>query len=304
MMSVWAKLWDDVTYSHQKCNDRDGVLYKLFTSVVDIHEKEKCPYKTLKKLEIGLSQDDMRSNSRGVDVEDAIKSLVWPTGGLWALISLIKKNRFVSAPLPLYASIGTLNPSRTPCKCIEPKVEVIKTTIHSGYGSNRQTSSVRSAGGNATTIRGRTRRSTVSPSVTTTPKPIANPDVSTVTHTHGSFTASSITAGKPAATDITTSSANNYSMSNNTYNYESYTGVAGGSNNTLYLHDPNYASYSSHPTSTLQETRIQEISSGVLDSNSTACGAAAGLLAVGCVGVGAAYVFDIGGFGTMVNGMF
>ncbi|GIX62815.1 lysine-specific demethylase 4B, putative [Babesia caballi] len=301
--SVLAKLWDDVHWFRQRCNDTNGALYKLLCDG-GIHERQNCPYSEMEKLALGFRKDDINGTSRGEDIQGAINALIGHAGSLWALIVLIKKHAVKTASLPLYAAIGTKTPYNTRCLCIERKVEAGEETSYNSYRSSRQTRSSADRSSGNTRTRGRTRRSAPVASVTVNPKIIANSDASEVTDTRVSVTATSVAVGTPTVSASITKPGNTYATPSGNQADVPQTGSGYPNGDIMYFHSLS-SSYSSHQTPTLQETRLQEVRSSTgSGSNRTACGAAAGLLAVGCVGVGAAYVFDIGGFGTMVNGMF
>ncbi|GIX66247.1 GSCFA domain protein [Babesia caballi] len=307
--SLLARLWDDVKWFLQSCNDKNGELYKLLTLNSDIHDKEGCPYKTLEKLEIGVSQDDMRSNSRADKVEAAIKSLVWPTGSLSILIDLIKKNKTLSSSM-LYAKIGNINPSNTRCLCIVPKAELSKATTPIVKPSVRSRRSVPRAP--VRKPRQKAQRGTSDKIESTDEtKNQANPvntDPSVAKAHDGPGSVSNITtrtstiattSNDSAASNIANrDTANKFLFMNPYYVTGSYQ-----KNNYKWHYDSRTSMYSEAPSqpTIYNITAAQSTQSG---SRCAASGAAVGCLLVGCVGVGAAYGFNIGGFGTMVNSLF
>ncbi|GIX66194.1 phage tail protein [Babesia caballi] len=275
LFAILARLWNDGTWQFQRCNDEKGSLYKLLTGKENVHENASCPYYGAIKLPFGFSKTDLKSGDRADTIEKVIKKLVGDSGCLRTLINMMKKSNVESCS-SISSSIGTLDKVSSWYKCtcyavdtdFDARIPPINPVVRRARRT-RQPRSVKRASG----------RDKIAPSSSTSVS-------TTITSTADTEPNVSHLAGN------TGSSANAYG-----------TGDV-GDQKYLYFANSGGASYAatSYYSGNLQELKnVVQAGSG---SNCAASGAAVGCLLVGCVGVGAAYGFNIGGFGTMVNSLF
>ncbi|GIX65966.1 cell division protein FtsK [Babesia caballi] len=321
LLAFLAKLNDDDKWLAQQCSNSYGVLHKWLTDKDDLHLVSKdCPYYKVDKLRRGYVTADIKTNDPGYKFKNVIFELVENYGCLRILIITMKNGRYGSYVSSSEMLSRNLEQDCNKCKCRPPKATVkarvkpiTKGQRLASYSNGRvprikgreskndaliiteaipkkkadeqaTTNGTRSnAPGTVSTVAGSESQSRSRRSLTS--EFSAGPVTPTVPPSDSGPNTQAITSPSPSLADVP------------------QTGSGHPKNGVMYFSSPS-SSYSSHTNPTFLETRIHEVRSGDSGSNSAACGAAAGLLAVGCVGVGAAYVFDIGGFGTMVNGMF
>ncbi|GIX62821.1 alpha/beta hydrolase [Babesia caballi] len=300
LVGLLAKLWYRKKWLSQACNDKNGVLHQWFVQSYELHQSDKCPYSTVEKLPCGFGEADMQSEDRGHRIKGTVFELVDDYGSLRTLIVMMKNSKYAKLLPKSDLFNGTLEEICFKCTCV-PRA----TKIHEPKLTNS-----RVKGAAVMTRGGRSRRSAeqkppVPASVRS--EPASNQDVAATAVVTTVETAPETTA--PGSKTIH-AVGKTMTGTRTDMNPELITDVmsrsdgSGPTNNgIMFLHSGNESYQSKGPYDSTIYNVIAPPQSNT-GSNSAACGAAAGLLAVGCVGVGAAYVFDIGGFGSMVNSMF
>ncbi|GIX62811.1 PII-type proteinase precursor [Babesia caballi] len=318
LLAVYIRIKDETKWLPQRCNEKSGVLYRWFTESYNLHQSSGCTYLDVNQYSRGFNPSDMQSNDPTYRIKDVIFELIEDYGCLRTLIRMLKTSKYSAvASLDNY-SVCTLEEDCNKCKCVTRNARVTKrvkptsTNHRTVSGSNRRVPRVRgreSAYDGSITTEANPKEKAGEQGATNGTRSNAPGTVSTVAGSEAqSRSRRSLTSGYSAGPVTPTvppadSGPNTQAITSSSPSLADVpqTGSGHPSNGIMYFTGPSY-SQSSYSGDYLQETSVAPQSNP--NSNSTACGAAAGLLAVGCVGFGAAYVFDIGGFGTMVNGMF
>ncbi|GIX66183.1 halomucin, putative [Babesia caballi] len=311
LIAVLTKLWHDGSWRTVFCNHKDGRLYKMFTSSGNIHSYEKCPYFSVKQLPFGFRVGDMQSKDPGYTITDVIEKLVGDSGCLRTLIQMMKNSQSSTVSLSNYPSIGTIDNVGTwsECKCPDAKpskttTPIIKPLIRPRRSVPRPTVKRPRQKIHRTTsdkIQSTKETKNQTKPVNTDPSVAKAPDTRSVASditTRPSTIATTLPNDNAAANVTNRDTANEFPFMNPYYVTGSYQ-----KNNYKWDYDSRTSMYSEAPS---QPTiyNITAAQSTQSNSNCAASGVAAGCLLVGCVGVGAAYGFNLGGFGTMVNSLF
>ncbi|GIX66177.1 LPXTG cell wall anchor domain-containing protein [Babesia caballi] len=319
LLAVFIRIRDETKWLAQKCNEKSGVLYQWFTGSEKAHSHVGCPYADVDKLPRGFNPSDMQSEDPAYRIKDVIFELIEDYGCLRTLIRMLKTSKYSAVALLDNYSVCTFEEDCNKCMCVARKARVIKRATNT---ANDRSTKLRV---NRRVPRVRGRESAYDGSIITKaiPKEKADEQAATsrdVTKASGTELPSAgaetnsrsrrslkseslacpvtttvhLADSGPKAQAITSPSGNQAEVQK--------TGPGYPNSDIMYFNSPSYSSQSGYRGDYLQDVRVG--SEGNTGSNSTLCGAAAGCLLVGCVGFGAAYVFNIGGFGTMVNSLF
>ncbi|GIX62813.1 amino acid adenylation domain-containing protein [Babesia caballi] len=293
---------DNPRSMYQRCAYDKGVIYQWLTGCDYSHNCNECPFSAAYQLPGGFLKDDMMSNDLGMRLEATLKSLVGDSGCLRTLIVAMRK---IDARRPLFSKelrIKVRDQFNPQCKCKRSEAD---NTV-SADTNVRVVSRVSRSASRPTRVRSRRSTTVNTPSSLVDGRvkaPVVQNGANTgITGSATTGTTTSAIARAPPTAPVVPAQKTVKDSSGVSPVASLYTGFGSDNQNTrFYLHKPG-PHVTWYDTSKFQE--VGSMTSSNPNSNRTACGAAAGLLAVGCVGAGAAYVFDIGGFGTMVNGMF
>ncbi|GIX62819.1 DUF87 domain-containing protein [Babesia caballi] len=320
LLALLAKLNDDDKWLAQQCSYSYGVLHKWLTDKDDLHVSAKgCPYSKVDKLHCGYVTADIKTNDPGYKFKNVIFELVEDYGCLRILIITMKNGRYGSYVSSSELLSRNLEQDCNKCKCRTPKADVRKPVKPSTKGQRLASYS----NGRVPRVSGRPiPNETIVTYAIDPSKSAGNRGAASGENTNATGTAStadgndvnrrsrrSVSSNAPVTPVTTTVPPSDSgpkaqaitSPSGNQADVQK-TGPGYPNSDVMYFNNPSYSSQSGYSGGYWQAVRVgSECNTG---SNSTLCGAAAGILAVGCVGVGAAYVFDIGGFGSMVNSMF
>ncbi|GIX66245.1 uncharacterized protein BcabD6B2_56810 [Babesia caballi] len=298
LISVWIKLIRDNRCLSKNCNDSSGVLYRWLINNEALHTVSACPYFNVSKSHPGFNHAEIQSKDPTYKIKEVIEKLVGYSGCLRTLILMMKRNKYEILPDAEF-SIETLQDDFYKCMCIP-----VQSTGGEDANSVTQRRSARRI--NSSFPRTRSRRNA------STRGPNANKSVTAGTVTTESRKppqASSNTTDVQADVAVT-APGNHDSVSSsavlNTQSAGTSSPVMGYRNQNDVLHMW-YHKNSSHSNTLDYNYYMQDSFAGINSKRGSSCaasGAAVGCLLVGCVGVGAAYGFNIGGFGTMVNSLF
>ncbi|GIX66241.1 uncharacterized protein BcabD6B2_56770 [Babesia caballi] len=321
MIAFLSRLDEDGKLLFQQCNNENTMLYKWLTNNDSLHQTANCPYYGADEFPRGFTKGDMGSSDEGEQLGAIMYALVGSSGYLRQLIEMMNNSNKESVKPSIDTSIEAMSHDRFIKRCICCDVDdafntrkPTKTTVtRRSAQTPRRTRKSRSIRKSAKAASDATSQQSVTPEKVTSAAHVASrvspatttvssSDVGSVLDATQSTTADTdertntgVDNGGPMITRID-SDATSTSLPNN-----------GASNNLTdkykWFFDPKTTHISVAPSQYIMYN-VSASPQGNTGGSSCAASAAAGLLAVGCVGVGAAYVFDIGGFGTMVNGMF
>ncbi|GIX66188.1 Ig-like domain-containing protein [Babesia caballi] len=322
LIAILARLWNDGTWYKLYIN-KGGPLCDALTRNGKIHECAECPYAKVQQPAVGLNKVDIKGTDPGDKIEAVMLKLVGERGCLRTIIDMMKSSDGASEWSTNYSSIGTLDKvsSWYTCTCVkrDDNADIIKRTPRKPKPRctprrvpcrNRRRRNAENGGSNtnASATTGDDKVEGYSPTTSAAVETVASSDISSAVNTAQSTNAdignrvstiATTLRNDSAATNVTNRDmANKYLFMNPYYVTGSYQ-----KNNYKWEYDSRTSMYSEAPS---QPTIYNITAAQSTQSNSScaASGVAAGCLLVGCVGVGAAYGFNLGGFKTLVNSLF
>ncbi|GIX66191.1 rod shape-determining protein MreC [Babesia caballi] len=308
LKALFEKINLDGRLLYQRCDYENGDLYKWFTGCGECHKSHNCPFIGKYQLPTGFTKDDMKCKDAGWQIESVLKTLVGKGGSLLELAAIMRRIKPKDIYYANYISSEDLARADSKCTC-----EPLTTDVTRANG--RVAASGRSRRSTTGTSQTRARRGVVT-------KPnVREGSTSKSRHRRQTSETASVnkdvqTEAKPVVTcaiklDEATVEQNGTvtppqipTRQSELQGALSYTEAGGYSQNgILYFNNRHSSSsYNGYSPPQMQESTQQEPKACFLSSVPSGPAAVGGVLA--CVGVGAAYIFNLGGFKTMVNSLF
>ncbi|GIX66181.1 GTPase-activating protein gyp7 [Babesia caballi] len=308
LKALFEKINLDGRLLYQRCDYEKGDLYKWFTGCGECHKSHNCPFIGKYQLPTGFTKDDMKCKDAGWQIESVLKTLVGKGGSLLELAAIMRRIKPKDIYYANYISSEDLARTESRCTC-EPLTNDVTRTNGRGAASGRSRRSITN-----TPDIGSRRGIGKKPNIKETgnSKSRKRREVSET----ASVKKKNQTEATPVVTSVSKLSESSVDTTgpavpppNPTHQSElpgalSYTEAGGYSQNgILFFNKPNSSSsYNGHFTPQMQESTQPETTACVFSSVPPVPAAVGAVLA--CVGVGAAYVFNLGGFKTMVHSLF
>ncbi|GIX66185.1 dynactin [Babesia caballi] len=307
LKALFEKINLDGRLLYQRCNYENGDLYKWFTGCGECHKSPNCPFIGKYQLPTGFTKADMQCKDDGWQIESVLKTLVGKGGSLLELAAIMRRIKPIDIYYANYISSEDLARTESRCTC-EPLTTDVTTRPNGGVTASRRSRRSITDTPDIGSRRGIGKKPNIKESGKsksrhrrqTTERDPVNKDVQTES------TPVVTGVSKPSESTLgTTGTA--APPPNPTHQSELrgtlYSGTGSSPNGILYLYSPNSTnSYNGNFTHKMQESTQQEPKACFLSSVPSGPAAVGGVLA--CFGVGAAYVFNLGGFKTMVNSLF